>query len=122
MGDVVDHVGSRTEWQRWFMTADGGAILMAGSPDGGLAWQPVRPGEVYEYRIDLGATSQVFKAGHRIRIDVASSNFPCYDRNSGTGKPTGEVTDADSVPADQRVFVGPDHPSSVRPPVIAPAS
>jgi len=79
---------------------------------------PVVPGEVYEYTIDLGATSQVFKAGHRIRVDIASSNFPCYDRNSGSGKPAGEVTEDDFVTATQRVFFGPAHPSSIRLPVI----
>ncbi|TQM75010.1 CocE/NonD family hydrolase [Thermopolyspora flexuosa] len=79
---------------------------------------PIVPGEVYEYTIDLGATSQVFKAGHRIRVDIASSNFPCYDRNSGSGKPAGEVTEDDFVTATQRVFFGPARPSAIRLPVI----
>ncbi|WP_177228614.1 CocE/NonD family hydrolase [Amycolatopsis sacchari] len=79
---------------------------------------PVVPGEVHEYVIDVGATSLVFRAGHRIRVDIASSNFPCFDRNSGSGKPAGAVTEADFVSATQRVFFGPPHPSAIRLPVI----
>jgi uncharacterized protein len=80
--------------------------------------RPVTPGEVCEYTIDLGATSQVFRAGHRIRVDVASSNFPCYDRNPGSGRLAGEVTEDDFVAATQRVLFGPERLSSVRLPVI----
>ena len=41
-------------------------------------WEPkvVKPDEIYEYAIDLGSTSNVFKAGHRIRVEISSSNFP----------------------------------------------
>ena len=45
----------------------------------------ITPGEVYAYTIDLWATSHVFKAGHRLRLEVSSSNFPRYDRNPNTG-------------------------------------
>jgi uncharacterized protein len=47
---------------------------------------PITPGEVYEYRIDLWSTSNVFRKGHRIRLEVSSSNFPRFDRNLNTGK------------------------------------
>ncbi len=43
------------------------------------------PGKVYKYEIDLWATSNVFKAGHRVRVDVSSSNFPRFNRNLNTG-------------------------------------
>ena len=43
------------------------------------------PGEVYRLEIDLVATSNVFRAGHRIRLEVSSSNFPRFDRNTNTG-------------------------------------
>jgi putative CocE/NonD family hydrolase len=45
----------------------------------------MRPGEVYEVRVDLSATSNYFAPGHRIRIQVSSSNFPRFDRNLNTG-------------------------------------
>jgi putative CocE/NonD family hydrolase len=43
------------------------------------------PGEVYEFTIDVGGTANVFLPGHRIRLDISSSNFPKYNRNSNTG-------------------------------------
>lgn len=45
----------------------------------------MRPGEIYEARIDLHVTSNYFGAGHRIRLEVTSSNFPRWDRNLNTG-------------------------------------
>ena len=42
----------------------------------------IEPGRAYEYQIDLWATSNVFKAGHRIRLEISSSNFPRFDRNA----------------------------------------
>jgi putative CocE/NonD family hydrolase len=43
------------------------------------------PGEVTEFKIDLWSTANVFKKGHRIRLEVSSSNFPRFDRNPNTG-------------------------------------
>ncbi|GAA3549406.1 CocE/NonD family hydrolase [Nonomuraea rosea] len=56
------------------------------------------------YAIDLVATSQVFKAGHRIRVEVSSSNFPRFDRNPGTGGPAAGATEADLVVQHQKVY------------------
>ncbi|WP_426226371.1 CocE/NonD family hydrolase [Pseudarthrobacter sp. DSP2-3-2b1] len=97
--------------------ADG--IVRARYRNGMDAPSTVEPGEVYEYTIDLVATSQVFKKGHRIRIDIASSNFPCFDRNSGTGKLAGHVTQDDLSPATQSVFCTSVFPSHVVLPVIS---
>ncbi|MFN0181255.1 MAG: CocE/NonD family hydrolase [Gemmatimonadales bacterium] len=47
----------------------------------------VVPGRPYELTIAVGATSNLFQAGHRIRLEVSSSNFPRYDRNPNTGDP-----------------------------------
>ncbi len=62
----------------------------------------LKPGEVYEYTIDMGATSHVFAAGHRIRLEVASSNFPRFDRNPNTGHDL--FADAETQPALQTVM------------------
>lgn len=43
------------------------------------------PGRPYDYTIDLVATANVFKAGHRLRVEISSSNFPRFDRNTNTG-------------------------------------
>ncbi|MEV4174282.1 CocE/NonD family hydrolase [Nonomuraea sp. NPDC049709] len=56
------------------------------------------------YTVDLVATSQVFKAGHRIRVEISSSNFPRFDRNPGTGRPAARAAEADLVVQHQRVF------------------
>jgi X-Pro dipeptidyl-peptidase C-terminal non-catalytic domain len=45
----------------------------------------IEPGRPFEYVIDLRATSNVFKAGHRIRLDVTSSSFPRCDHDQNTG-------------------------------------
>ena len=50
----------------------------------------MNPGEVYRFEIDMAATAHTFLAGHRIRIHVTSSDFPCFDRNLNTGDPIGE--------------------------------
>ncbi len=47
------------------------------------------PGQTYEYDIELTGTANVFKPGHKIRIDITSSNFPQFDRNPNTGDPLG---------------------------------
>ena len=60
------------------------------------------PGQAAELTIDLGATSNLFKAGHRLRLEVSSSNFPRFDRNPNTGGTFGE--DAEMRRAEQRVF------------------
>jgi putative CocE/NonD family hydrolase len=46
-----------------------------------------RPGEVYPIVIDAGVTSNQFGEGHRIRLEISSSNFPRFDRNPNTGRP-----------------------------------
>ncbi len=51
---------------------------------------PITPGRVYEYTIDLWATSHVVQAGHRLRVEISSSNFPRFDRNPNTGAPIGQ--------------------------------
>ena len=75
----------------------------------------ITPGEIYEYAIPLGDTATVFRRGHRIRLEVSSSNFPHYDRNPNTGHPLGQ--DAELVVATQTVFHDPEHPSHLELPV-----
>jgi putative CocE/NonD family hydrolase len=66
--------------------------------------QPVllTPGKVYEYTIDMWSTANVFKAGHRIRLEVSSSNFPRFDRNPNTGHDL--FADPETRPALQSVM------------------
>jgi putative CocE/NonD family hydrolase len=78
----------------------------------------LRPGEVYELTFRLGATSNVFKVGHRMRMEVASSNYPRYTRNTNSGGTLAEETEADMVVAVNRVHHGPDHRSRLTLPLI----
>jgi hypothetical protein len=75
----------------------------------------IEPKKIYEYEINVGNTSNYFRTGHRIRIEISSSNFPRFDINSnlgGVGK-TGEYK-----MADQRIFHDEKHPSYLLIPVF----
>jgi putative CocE/NonD family hydrolase len=76
----------------------------------------ITPEKVYEYTIDLWATSHVFKAGHRLRLEVSSSNFPRYDRNPNTGHDFGADTELRT--ARQTIFHDNRYPSHLVLPVI----
>ena len=74
------------------------------------------PGETYKITIDLWATSNLFRKGHRIRLEVSSSNFPRYDRNLNTGE---ELIGAQQiVVASQTVYHDREHPSALILPVV----
>ncbi len=77
---------------------------------------PIAPGLVYRYDIDLWATSHVVKAGHRIRVDISSSNFPRFDRNPNTGAALG--VDARLESARQTIHHSAQYPSHITLPVI----
>jgi putative CocE/NonD family hydrolase len=76
----------------------------------------IEPGTAYEYIIDLWATSNVFKAGHRIRLDVTSSNFPRWDRNPNTGHDFG--ADDELAVAQQTILHDRQHPSYIVLPIV----
>ena len=76
----------------------------------------MEPGTPYKVTMLLPPTSNLFAAGHRIRIDVSSSNFPRLERNPNTGEPIGRHTKM--VKADQTVFADAEHPSKIVLPVI----
>ena len=71
---------------------------------------------MYVYTIDLWATSNLFRAGHRIRLELSSSNFPRFDRNPNTGHPFGK--DAELRPALQTIFHDASRPSRIVLPII----
>ncbi|HEX5502840.1 MAG TPA: CocE/NonD family hydrolase [Thermomicrobiales bacterium] len=79
----------------------------------------VTPGEVVRYEIDLWSTSNVFLPGHRLRVEVSSSNFPRFDRNPNTGELPGRS--AEMVSALQTIHHSAEYPSHLVLPVI-PAS
>jgi len=76
----------------------------------------LEPNQVYEYEIELTGTANVFKPGHRIRIDITSSNFPQFDRNPNTGEPLGSSTTTRI--ANQTIHLGGPKPSHLILPVV----
>jgi len=76
----------------------------------------INPGKVYEFTIDMWSTSNLFKAGHRIRLEVSSSNFPRFDRNPNTGHEL--FVDGETRPALQTVVHERGFASYVTLPVI----
>jgi uncharacterized protein len=78
--------------------------------------EPVTPDLPLQYQVDLWATSMVFRAGHRIRVLVTSSDFPRYDRNPNTGEPS--TSTSGGHPARQHVFHDARHPSHVLLPIV----
>ena len=76
----------------------------------------IEPGKIYQYTIDLWATSYVVKQGHRIRVAISSSNFNRWDRNPNTGHEFG--MDAETIKATQTICHDRQHPSHITLPVI----
>jgi putative CocE/NonD family hydrolase len=77
---------------------------------------PITPGMVYEYTIDLWSTSMVIQPGHRLRVDIASANFPRFDRNPNTGHPL--FSDTELWAATQTILHDALRPSHIVLPVI----
>ena len=77
----------------------------------------MKTGEVYELTVPMGATSNVFQSGHRVRLEVSSSNFPRWERNMNRGGANSEQKDG--VPARNTVHHSASHRSRLVLPVIA---
>jgi putative CocE/NonD family hydrolase len=78
----------------------------------------MEPDRIYELLIDVGATGNLFAAGHRIRLEVSSSNFPRWDRNTNSGNTIAADTEADVQVAVNRVYHDREHASHVVLPII----
>jgi hypothetical protein len=76
----------------------------------------MKPGQVYQFKIDLWSTGNVFRQGHEIRLEVSSSNFPRFDRNLNTGENNGLTQRF--VPARNTILHDALHPSALILPVI----
>ena len=76
----------------------------------------MQPGQVYAFRMDLQATCNLFKEGHRVRLEVSSSNFPRYDVNPNTGAPL--WSSAETRVAQQSVYHDAERSSHVVLPII----
>ena len=81
---------------------------------------PMMPGEIYPVTIELFPTGNLFIRGHRLRLDIASSNFPHFDINPNSGEPEGAMEHPRA--ARNRVYVDADRPSHIVLPVIPPGA
>ena len=75
------------------------------------AEQMATPGAVVPLTIELYPSANRFAAGHRLRLDISSSNFPRFDLNSNTGEPLGRARTWRV--AENRILWGPEHPSAL---------
>ena len=91
-------------------------IIRARYREGPAETSLIEPGKVYEYEIDLAVTGNLFRAGHRVRLEISSSNFPRFDRNPNTGNDFG--MDAELRIAQQTVHHSRPYPSHILLPVI----
>ncbi len=91
-------------------------ILSARFRNGTTKAELIEPGMVYRYEIILPPTGIVFRKGHRIRVEVSSSDFPLYHRNLNTG--LDPYTSTEMVVAKQTVYHDAEHPSHVLLPLI----
>ena len=78
----------------------------------------LEPGHTYKVHLDLWATSNIFRVGHRIRLEVSSSNFPRFDRDTNTGGTIETETESDFVQAVNRVYHNTTHMSHLLLPII----
>jgi putative CocE/NonD family hydrolase len=94
-------------------------IQRASFRESNAAPTPIEPGKVHQYAITVWPTSNLFRTGHRIRLEISSSDFPQFDPNPNTGSWLGESTTTQV--AHQTVLHDAEHPSALVLPVI-PAS
>src|SRR5262249_15386740 len=78
--------------------------------------QLAKPGQVYKLTIEAGPTANVFQKGHRIRLEISSSNFPRFDRNPNTGGIIAE--ESRLLKASQTIYHDRLRPSALLLPVI----
>jgi putative CocE/NonD family hydrolase len=76
----------------------------------------LKPGEIYKLNLDRMLTSNVFRAGHQIRIQISGAFFPHFSRSLQSGE--SEITSSKMCTARVRIYHEPDHPSRIELPVI----
>lgn len=116
---LIDVYPPSTDFPGGFDLNIGDGIIRTRFRDSLKTEKLMQPGEIYPVTIKLYPTSNVFKKGHRIRVDISSSNFPRFDVNPNTGEPLNnnrlQQTAINTIYHDQQ------HPSHILLPII-PAS
>ena len=113
---LIDVYPPSTDWPDGFALNLGDSVVRARYREGYDQPRFLEPGQPVKLSILLYPTSNVFERGHRIRIDIASSNFPRFDVNPNTGEPLNAHTH--HVVARQLIYHDHDHPSHALLPII----
>lgn len=98
----------------------GGSIVRARYRESHQRAKPLTAGQPEEFTIEMYPTSLVFRRGHRIRLDISSSNFPRFDVNPNTGEPLGQ--ERSRRVALNAIYQDPAHASRIVLPVIPKGS
>ncbi|WP_164104014.1 CocE/NonD family hydrolase [Candidatus Laterigemmans baculatus] len=113
---LIDVYPPSAEWPGGFDLNIGDGIVRGRFRESLKEEKLMEPGEVYEFTIKLYPTSNVFKKGHRIRVDISSSNFPRFDVNPNSGEPLNRHRLIKT--ATQTIYHDATHPSRIILPVI----
>lgn len=113
---LIDVYPPSADWPHGFDLNLTDGIVRARFRDSLKEEKLMQPGKVYPFTIKLYPTSNVFKKGHRIRVDISSSNFPRFDVNPNTGEPLQQHRR--TVIATNTIYLGAEHPSHIVLPVV----
>jgi uncharacterized protein len=113
---LIDVYPASTDWPGGFDLNITEGIVRARFRDSLQMEKLMEPGTIYPFTIKLYPTSNVFKKGHRIRVDIASSSFPRFDVNPNTGEPLGQHRRMET--ATNTIHHDAEHPSQIILPVI----
>ncbi len=113
---LLDIYPPSDDWPDGFHLPLADSIIRTRFRDGFDEEHFMEPGEVYRVRIELPPISNLFTVGHRIRLDISSSNFPRFDVNPNTGEPLGKHTRFEI--AENTMYYGSDHLSAIHLPVV----
>ena len=108
--------GECGDWPNGFAQNLTEGILRASHRDSQVKPELLNPGQIYQFSISLWSTSNVFLKGHRLRLEVSSSNFPRFDRNLNTGS-SGE-SETRWTTATNDILHDTEHPSALVLPLI----
>ena len=116
---LIDVYPSSADFPTGFDLIMGDGIVRARYRDADKEEDLLVPGKTYEFDIKLDPCSNRFKKGHRIRVDISSSNFPRFDVNPNTGEPPNDYRR--KVTATNTIYFDKTHPSHIILPVIPSA-
>jgi hypothetical protein len=108
---LIDVYPSNRDFPAGFDLIMGDGIIRARFRDSDKEEKMMTPGEIYEFNIKLDPCCNVFKKGHRIRVDVSSSNFPRFDVNPNSGEPLNN--NRRMITAVNTIYHDSQHPSHI---------